>query len=341
MKFSTVAVPLRSLRGRLCIAVAFALVICTGDPRSSLSQTAAGEESGGVFKLEHQDGKIRVLLDGELFTEYDYQTYAKPILYPVNGPGGISMMRNHPMRKGVEGEADDHPHHKSIWFAHGDVNGISFWHEKGRIVHQRVLELVADPTHPSFSTDNAWIGPDGQTVCTDTTRVTFHAFPGGRAIDLDVTVHASHGDVKFGDTKEGTMAIRTHPRLRLTPVSGGTETEAIAVNSEGDSGKSIWGKSARWVDYSGTIEGRRLGIAIFDHPDNLRHPTTWHARDYGLVAANPFGLYHFKKMPRGAGDFTLANGQDLQFRYRIVIHDGDAEEAHIEKRYKAYASSDL
>jgi hypothetical protein len=303
----------------------------------ALAMSAHGNDK---ITLQQVNGKLRVNVGKDLFTEYDYQTYARPILYPVMGPGQVPMTRNHPMKPGVEGEAKDHPHHKSIWFAHGDINGTSFWHEKGKIVHERIVSMDEDAERPTITLSNTWVDGNGKPVCTDTTKLAFLLVPHGRAIDFDFAIHASHGDLKFGDTKEGTFALRTHPNLRLTnkPKSGVTAANGQAVNSEGVSGKPVWGKKAKWVDYFGKIDDKLVGIAIFDHPDNLRHPTTWHARDYGLVAANPFGLSHFLGQPRGSGDYTLKSGKDLRFRYRVVFHEGDTKQAEIAQLFEQYAA---
>jgi hypothetical protein len=139
--------------------------------------------------------------------------------------------------------------------------------------------------------------------------------------------------VTFGDTKEGTMGIRSNPALNLK----GTGAAGHALNSEGLKDEAIWGKAARWVDYSGPVEGKVTGIACFDHPSNLRHPTTWHAREYGLVAANPFGLHDFEKKPKGAGDYVIKKGDSLTFRYRWLFHTGDTVAAKIDERWKTWA----
>jgi hypothetical protein len=130
------------------------------------------------------------------------------------------------------------------------------------------------------------------------------------------------------------MGIRSHPALNLK----GKVAAGKAVNSEGLTGAAIWGKPARWVDYFAPIDGKTAGIACFDHPSNLRHPTTWHARDYGLIAANPFGLHDFdKKNPKGTGDHLIKKGQTLTLKYRWVFHTGTTAEAKIEEQWKAWA----
>ena len=137
------------------------------------------------------------------------------------------------------------------------------------------------------------------------------------------------------------MAVRTHPNLRLDNDArrGVTTANGQSVNSEGVEGKPMWGKRAAWVDYWGTINERQVGIAIFDHPENLRHPTTWHARSYGLVAANLFGLHHFEGKQKGEGDFTVKSGDDVTFRYRIVLHEGDAKQAKVAELYGDFAGA--
>ena len=99
------------------------------------------------------------------------------------------------------------------------------------------------------------------------------------------------------------------------------------------------GKPADWVDYSGTINGKPLGVAIFDHPSSFRHPTTWHARAYGLFAANPFGRREFTRDPAQDGSWTVPEGKSIVFRYRVLIHPGDAREAGLADAYKEYAAS--
>ena len=249
--------------------------------------------------LEEMDGKIRVLIDEQLFTEYRYKGYAKPILYPVFGPQQLPMTRSYPLRTDIAEEAKDHPHHKSMWFTHGSVNGINFWEEikdSGKIVHDQLL-LVEENTHEAtIRATNTWLDGQGKEVCRDQTTLVFTASSRYRTIDWLTELSANSREIVFGDTKEGTMGIRMHPNLRLdnTAQKGGSIPNGQAENSVGVRGRDVWGKRAEWIDYWGTIQGQVIGIAIFDHPRNPRHPTWWHARDYGLVAANPFGIHDFE-----------------------------------------------
>lgn len=286
---------------------------------------------------------VRVEIDGQLFTEYIFKNHLKPILYPIVGPHGIGMTRNWPMKQ-VPGEANDHPHHESLWFSHGTVNGVNFWnaHKKAFPRIEQVELLTAESgSHGTLKTRNHWRAAADKTLLTDTRTLHFLPLGNDRAIDFEITLQATDGDVVFGDDKEGTMAIRTHPNLRLKndPRRGVTTAGGHALNSEGLSDAAIWGKRAKWVDYWGTVDGHTVGIAIFDAPSNPRHPTTWHARDYGLVAANPFGLSAFEGRPKGSGDMKIAAGKSVTFRYRFLFHQGDAQEGKVASRYEEFASS--
>jgi hypothetical protein len=155
--------------------------------------------------------------------------------------------------------------------------------------------------------------------------------------DYEVTLHATDGDVTLGDTKEGSMAIRLAESMRLKPNEHnvGKPTGHI-VNSEGLRDNETWGKRAAWVDYHGPVDGATVGVAIMDHPSNPRHPTWWHVRDYGLFAANPFGIHDFEKKAAGTGDMKIPAGRKLTFRYRFVIHEGDEQAGRIAERYQEY-----
>jgi len=284
----------------------------------------------GVVQFATSADRVRVEVLGRHFTDYWIAGQPQPVLWPIVGPGGVHVTRDFPLTDDPEllaGEAKDHPHHRSLWFAHGSVNGVDFWHTvpgKGRIEHAGFLAPEAEH---GFRTANRWM--HGETVvCTDERAMSFGTAgtPGeddfGVFVDVAVTLIASEGELALGDTKEGTFGLRLHPALRLRG-----EVAAGAIrNSAGDVDGEAWGKRAAWVDYSGVVEGQRLGVAVFDHPQNLRHPTYWHARDYGLVAANPFGVHDFVGAKggaeAGAGDWVLAAGERRTFRYRVWIHSG-------------------
>ena len=154
-------------------------------------------------------------------------------------------------------------------------------------------------------------------------------------MDFDITIHASHGEITLGDTKEGSMAIRLAPTMRVT----GPVAQGHIVNSEDHRDGDAWGKRAAWCDYCGPVNGRTVGVAIFDHPENPRHPTWWHVREYGLFAANPFGMRDFEDKPQRTGDINVPPGQSLTFRYRFYIHEGDEKQARVAELYREYAAT--
>jgi hypothetical protein len=295
------------------------------------------------FTVKRHDNKIDVEIDGQPFTTYYQEGYAKPILYPILGPHGISMTRNWPIKKDAPGEAKDHVHQKSMWYAHSPVNGVDFWSESpraGRVVQTKLVRAEGGKDRALIETENDWKDPKGNVLLTDTRLLAFSLVPGGRAIDWQLTFQASHGPVTFGDSKEGSMAIRTRPELQLenNAKQGVTAANGKALNSEGIRGKDVWAKRAKWVDYWAEVEGKTLGVAIFDHPQNPRHPTWWHAREYGLISANPFGIHDFEKdKPAGAGNLTIPAGKSVTFRYRFVFHEGNPAKAKIAELYERYA----
>ena len=302
-------------------------------------------KEASYITVQQLDGRLRIEIGGQLFTEYIYHGYAKPILYPVIGPHNIRMTRNYPMKPDVAGEAHDHMHHKSMWFTHGDVNGVDFWGEgpgTGHIAHDKILRIEQKDGRGVIQTSNTWLDAHDAEICRDTTTLAFFALPSERAIDWITTIHAADVDVTFGDTKEGTQGIRMHPNLRLSNDSGQGVTTASgrAVNSEGVRGQDVWGKRAKWIDYSAVIDNKMVGIAIMDHPTNPRHPTWWHARQYGLVAANPFGVHDFEGKPEGTGKLTVPAGESITFRYRFIFHEGDAQQAKIALEYEQFVRTD-
>lgn len=299
----------------------------------------ASDEQG--VKITEEKGKLRVEIDGELFTEYHFEGAPHVYFYPAIGPGGLPMTRNYPMKQ-VEGEERDHVHHRSLWYSHGAVNGIDFWAETpkaGKILHDKFLEVKSGKESGVIRSANKWVAPDGKVVCTDEQVFRVYARPKNeRLFDYDVTIKAAKEEIVLGDTKEGSMAIRVNETMRLKPNkhNAGKPTGRIVL-STGVTGADTWGKQAAWCDYSGPVDGKTVGVAIFDHPKNPRHPTWWHVRDYGLFAANPFGVHDFEKKPRGTGDLKIAPGESVTFRYRFYMHEGDEKQAKVAKRYEEYA----
>ncbi len=286
------------------------------------------------FEVKKSDDGVEVWQNGKLLTRYVKKSKTKPILWPLHGPHGSEITRAYPMRKAGEGERGDHPHHRSFWFDHGDVNGVSFWHENegaGSIEHREFLKTTGGDT-AVITTRNDWVTPEGKTVCSDVRTLTFGVDEGMNYIDVDVTVTAK-GDTVFGDTKEGSFGVRTAGTMKVDSKLGGTIT-----NSEGQTDKGAWGKPASWVDYVGPVKGNTVGIAILNHPSSFRYPTHWHVRTYGLFAANPFGLKDFYGKASGKdGTHKMKDGETFTLRYRVLLHKGDTKSAGIAEAFKRYA----
>lgn len=298
---------------------------------------AANKPSRDGVQITKLPDRLRIEINGHLFTEYWFKDVPRPYYYPVMGPGELPLTRNWPMKEAAD-EEHDHPHHRSLWYAHGKVNGNDFWSEQkgfGKIVHDGFTRIASGRKEGVIVSRDKWVAANGTVVCTD--ERTFRVYNPGtaaeRIFDFEITLRASHDEVVLGDTKEGSMAMRLAPTLRLKGKVG----QGHIVNSAGVRDQDTWGKRADWCDYYGPVDGQTVGIAIFDHPCNPRHPTWWHVRDYGLFAANPFGEHDFEHLSdKEAGNLTIPAGQSITFRYRFYLHQGDTEQAHVAEQYEEY-----
>jgi hypothetical protein len=296
-------------------------------------------------KVSQGTDRISIEIDGKPFT--DFFTSAdlnKPFLHPLRSASGKVVSRYYPMEL-IEGESRDHPHHRGLWFTHGDVNGVDFWANetrggnKGRVVLKKVDGLKSGKNMGLVSATFDWVGPDGKTLVREARRMVFHADPKLRTIDFDIELIAVE-KVKFGDTKEGTFAVRLTPSLEEPGRVEPAKRTGKMISASGDEGeKKVWGTAAPWVDYSGEVGGEALGILIMDHPSNPRHPIRWHARGYGLFSANPFGLAEFVRDKTKDGSVTLEPKQSLRYRFRVVIHPGRTAEAGIPALWEKYAKT--
>lgn len=299
---------------------------------------ATASWDGGVAVAHGSDERVGVSLDGALFTELNYgKQWVRPFLYPLVGPTGCGVTRNFPMGQALPTEREDHVHHKSLYVAHGDVNGADVWSETkghGSQVQDEVMSAGSGPVMGLLKTANRWLGHGGEELLSDVRDIRFHRVGEGiRLLDFSLQLKAAFGDVTFGDTKEGGLiSVRVAGSMKGS--SGGLIRNAYGGLTE----KECWGKAAPWVDYSGELEGRTVGICVCDHPFNPRYPTRWHVRDYGLFTANPFGLSHYKAGHETNGDFLLPSGQSVTFRYRLLIHDGNADDALVAERFIDYVS---
>ena len=291
------------------------------------------------------DTGLRIEIDGQLFTEYVVKDTPRPFMYPIIGAGGENITRDFPMKTDNPSDSKDHKHHRALWFAHGSVNGMDFWSEEkqfGRQEHVAFGESKIDGNKAKFSADTKWVTADGKCIMTDSRKITVTALPEGeKMIDFDITLKASEGDVVMGDTKEGTMALRLCNSLSLSSKIEGAQGHAY--NSANDKQKDIWGKHADWVCYYGPDpKGTTVGVVIFSHPTNFRSPTTWHARDYGLFAVNPFGLHDFEGLKKGdqdgKGNHTIKKGESLPLRYRFYFAKGKPRPDALEAKFKEYSA---
>lgn len=293
------------------------------------------------LKLEKSEGSMKVLDGEKLITEYRTD-WKVPYLYPFLSPSGANLTRHWPTKPGVEGEATDHPHHRSVWMGHGSVNGADFWAMLGdknpTIIHKGFeANTTTAADRVSFTADLQWQA-DSKNLIDEKRTYTV------RKIDVTTSVLEVHSvltadeDVTFGDTKEGMFAFRMDRTLRLK----GKEAKSHIIDSNGLTDNATWGKRANWVAYYGPDEtGEPVVAALFDHPKNFRYPTYWHVRDYGLVAANPFGVHDFegKKDQPHLGDHSLKKGESMTFNYSIVVHHGDLKSANLDKLWESFSKN--
>jgi hypothetical protein len=341
------------------ISISFALVAQI----SALADvTVERSERGAVVKI-----------NGQLFTEYLTKAGQAPAMWPIIGPTGQPMTRAYPLGPAEEGGTTDHPHHHSLWFTHDKVNGADFWkanvetaaedsdsglNSGPHIAHRDFTAMESLGSTARLVTRNDWMDGDKR-ICEDERTVVFGTRAGGdRWIDFTITIKATDGDVTFGDTKEGTFAVRVADSMRLEAKPGGR-----AVNSEGQVDDEAWGQPARWVDYTGPVEkvsGVRgqvsgnqtsgsdtrhptpdtlLGITMMSHPTNFRPTPRWHVRGYGLFAANPFGESDFPKSEAvRQGAVTIPSGEELTLRYRVLLHRGGTDATAIEEAFNEFAA---
>ncbi len=292
--------------------------------------------SEAVVLSREMPGELRVHIGGEHFTNYHFgPAVVRPYLYPVLASGGVGVTRNWPMVPGVEGETHDHPHHKGLYTAHGDVNGMDDWSETsghGYMIHRSFTRLYDGPVVGGFTQELDWTDADRQTVLTETRRVRFYnGPPEARLFDWQVTLHASEGEVVMADTKEGGL-ISVRVATSMDARDKGRIENGYGARQEAET----WGKRAPWCDYSGPVAGTWRGICLMDHVGNPRHPTHWHVRDYGLMTANCFGLHDFTADPDNRWDMVIPAGESRTWRYRVLIHEGDAGEGKAAVHYHDY-----
>jgi hypothetical protein len=312
------------------------------------------------------DRRVDVLVAGKPFTSYIWPTtLKKPVLFPIRTANGTAVTRGFPLEPRA-GERVDHPHHVGLWFNYGDVNGIDFWnnsdaipaadkHKMGTVLHRAITAAKGGDDHGELVTISDWVMPDGSVSLKQNTSYTFRGDQATRTIDLVITLTAQATRVSLTDNKEGVLGLRvtraleepsTKPELftdaagRPTTVASmdNTGVNGVYLTSEGRKGAAVWGTRGRWCALSGTVGGEPVSISILDHPQNPGHPTYWHARGYGLFAANPLGQ---KALSDGKDvlNFALEPRQSATFRYRVIVATGTPSAADVESAWKAWASA--
>lgn len=291
--------------------------------------------------------RVDVVAEGKHFTSYCWpENVFKPILYPVSTSSGTEITRGFPL-KPRKGERDDHIHQAGVWLTYGNVNGVDYWGTghtgsrepgNGVIKHLSIDRISGGEGEGTLAVTASWLPPDGKEVLSEKTEYHFIAKGGLRIIDRITTLTASSGDALFKDTKEGMFGMRVARQMELPSgemvnlldengkpsaqkVSAATGATGNYLSSEGMSGEEVWGTRAKWMELNGTIGDEKVSIVICDHPGNRFYPTYWHARGYGLFAANPLGWSDFTRGKNILG-FSLGKGESVTFRYRIIVSSG-------------------
>jgi len=329
------------------LALVAVLSLCTAVPTSAQVKITQGAE------------QISVDIDGKPFTVFYIggKDLNRPYLHPIRASSGKIVNRSFPAGQ-LPGETTDHPHHAGLFYGHGDVNGFNYWAIQnvptkpytakpdltmGRIVLSKVVSVKSGKDSGTVDVVLNWLKPDGKPLLTETRKMTFHSGPELRIIDFDFDLAALE-KVVFKDTKEGTFAMRMATVLEEPPVkptekaSGPPRTGKLVNAQGGEREANVWGKRSEWVDYSGEIDGEKVGVVMMDHPGNPRHPTYWHSRGYGLHSINPFGVSDFLNDKTQNGSLTVEPGQHVRFRYRVVVHPG-LSRAKLAELYKQYAQA--
>jgi hypothetical protein len=308
--------------------------------------------------------RVDITIGGTPFTSYIWpDTIKKPVLYPIRDAKGTLVTRGWPLDP-RPGERVDHPHHVGLWLTYENVNGIDFWNNSdaikpaaapkmGTILHRRIVSAKSGADRGELVTESDWVLHDGTTILHERTRYAFAGDATSRTIDRTTTLTAADRRVVFADAKDGMLGLRVARQLELpstkpevfadesgrttaVPKLDNTGITGNYLTSEGKQGNDAWGTRGRWCMLSGRIGGTPITIAILDYPGNPGYPTYWHARGYGLFAANPLGQKAFSK-GKEALNFTLQPGEATTFRYRILVLDGAVTADRVERDFKAFA----
>jgi hypothetical protein len=330
---------------------------------SFLAVSTQAQERGVRLVQNEASRRVDVFIDGQPFTSYLWPEKLKvPVLYPLRTAQGTIVTRGFPLEP-RPGERVDHPHHAGLWLNYGNVNGVDFWNNSvtlppeqqrkmGTVVHRRIVRATGGADRGELEVEMDWVMPNGQPILREATRFIFHAGPNLRAVDRFTTLTALDQRVVFRDDKEGMLGLRvrreleqpSHEPLVFTDASGRSTTVKVMDNtgvtglyrsSEGKTGDAVWGTRARWTMLTGKVDSEAVTLVLLDHPQNTGFPTYWHARGYGLFAANPLGQEAFSN-GREKLNFTLEPKQSVTFRYRLLILSGPTTPDQVEAQYRRF-----
>jgi hypothetical protein len=311
--------------------------------------------------------RVDILIDGQPFTSYIYpETVKKPVLFPLRTAKGTVVTRGYPLEP-RSGERVDHPHHTGLWLNYENVNGLDFWNNSdaikpedrgkmGTIHHRSVISAKGGADSGELDTEADWTAPNGKVLLREHTRFVFRGGPDFRSVDRITTLRALDEKVVFADAKDGMLGLRVTRALEMpstkpevfADASGRPTTVAKMDNtgvngtyltSEGKKGDDAWSTRGRWCILYGNVDKEPVTIAILDSPKNPGFPTYWHARGYGLFAANPLGQKIFTNGKEPALNFTLLPKQRVTFTYRVLILSEIASANDAEAAYKEFVAA--
>jgi hypothetical protein len=307
-------------------------------PYLLISNSAASAKDEVAFK--QSPGSVEISVGGQPFALFVYQdpTISRPYFAHIKVPGGVQVTRNHPPVDGAD-SPDHATFHPGLWLSFGDINGSDYWRLAAPVRFDRFLvEPQSDKGGGAFTARMNYLNQQKpeEIVCREDFHCEIRPSEGGRLILWDSTFFSDH-EFTFGDQEEMGLGFRVATPIRAERDSeiGLAPGNGEIVNSNRDRNEeAIWGKSADWCDYRGVLQGRKVGIAVFPHPENFR-PCWFHARDYGMLAANPFGRNAFGKGEKSA--VTVKPGERFRLRYGVFVHAGpEDQEPDVAGAYNAY-----
>lgn len=281
--------------------------------------------------VHHEAGQVRILVGGKPIARYVYrdEDVSRPYFCDLREPGGVQVTRTYPPVEGKD-PTDHGTFHPGLWLAFGDLNGSDFWRNKARVEHVQYggPGVVRDASR--FAVKNRYLSEAGQPLGTEVCRVAAWSRPAGTLLLIDSELTPAGEELVFGDQEEMGLGVRLATPLIVT--KGGRIRSSEGKENE----KGIRGTNAAWVDYSGVVDGRRVGVTLMPDPENFR-PSWYHARDYGLLAANPFGRNALTGGEKSA--VVVKKGDMLRLRFGVLLHGSkDAAGVDVAAGYADYLS---